>query len=176
MADPKPIPLETVPAALKQAHHYRLLNEPALAESICRDIVAVDVENEVAWITLLLSLTDQFDEKYTHALESAKDALEHMASDFHRFYYEGIIYERWARAQIKKSVPLETIESWMRNAMRLYDQSNDLAPHDDPHPLLRWNTCARFLIDCEASRPKKTTPGSNVRDVHTEFGDDVPFR
>ncbi len=175
MASPKPLPLETVPAALKQAHHYRLLNEPALAESICRDIVAVDDNNEIAWITLLLALTDQFDEKYAHALDHAKECLGKLQTDFHRLYYEGIIYERWARAQQKKSIPLETIESWVRNAMRFYDQSAELAPADDPHPVLRWNTCARYLDEIEQKRPQTNSPGS-MRDMHNEFGDDVPFR
>jgi hypothetical protein len=176
MAAPKKIPIETVDNAMKQAQHYRLLNEPALAESICRDIVAVDEKNGLAWITLLLSLTDQFDVKYTHAVDEAKDALAHLTDEFHKVYYEGILYERWARAQLQKEVPLETIESWTRTAMKLYDQANNLAPKDDPNPLLRWNTCARFLEECEKKKPQTNASPPNLRDLHTEFGEDVPYR
>ena len=57
-----------VPAALERAKHYRLLNEPELAESICRDVVAVEPENRDAQINLLLSITDQFSGRYTNAL------------------------------------------------------------------------------------------------------------
>ena len=37
------------------------LNEPGEAESICRDVLEVDPDNQDALITLLLALTDQFD-------------------------------------------------------------------------------------------------------------------
>ena len=37
-----------------------LLNEPAQAESICKDVLAVDPENQAAVVMLLLALTDQF--------------------------------------------------------------------------------------------------------------------
>ena len=52
---------EAVPAALEKAERYRLLNEPGEAESICRDALEVDPDNQEALVTLLLALTDQFD-------------------------------------------------------------------------------------------------------------------
>ena len=42
MYEPKPIAKQAVPAALEKALRYRLLNEPVEAESICRDVLAVD--------------------------------------------------------------------------------------------------------------------------------------
>ena len=40
-----------VAAALQKAEKYRLLNEPEQAESICRDILAVEPQNqEVLWL------------------------------------------------------------------------------------------------------------------------------
>src|SRR5687768_15181480 len=47
---------DAVPAALKKAEHYRLLNEPMQAESICRDILEVDPGHKQAIITLVLAL------------------------------------------------------------------------------------------------------------------------
>ena len=60
MAEFKSISRDAVPLALKKAERYRLLNEPAQAESVCRDVLAVDPENQHALVTLLLALTDQF--------------------------------------------------------------------------------------------------------------------
>ena len=39
----KPLLVEAVPEALKKAERYRLLNEPDEADSICRDILCVDL-------------------------------------------------------------------------------------------------------------------------------------
>ena len=48
--------------ALAKAERYRLLNEPGEAESICLDVLEVEPDNQEALVTLLLALTDQFDE------------------------------------------------------------------------------------------------------------------
>ena len=40
MSELKPLSNEAIPAALEKAKRYRLLNEPAEAESICLDILA----------------------------------------------------------------------------------------------------------------------------------------
>lgn len=176
MLEPRNIPVETVDVALKQAQHYRLLNEPALAESICRDIIAVDQRHQPAWVTLLLALTDQFDEKRSTAFDQARDALEHLSDEFQRYYYGGIIYERWARAQLKSGLQHEVVDSWMRNAMSSYMMAEELAPPNDPNPLLRWNTCARFLKESEANQPAHAGSVTSIRDVQDEYGDDVPYR
>ena len=39
---------EAVAAALEKALRYRLLNEPAEAESICHDVLRIDPENQHA--------------------------------------------------------------------------------------------------------------------------------
>ena len=51
---------EAIPAALEKALRYRLLNEPAEAESICQDILRIDPENQQALVVLLLALTDRY--------------------------------------------------------------------------------------------------------------------
>ena len=56
----KRISTDAVDRAVDRAEHYRLLNDPEQAESICLDILAVDGGNEPARIALILSLTDQF--------------------------------------------------------------------------------------------------------------------
>ena len=56
----KSIHKDTVKSALKKAVWYRTLNEPLEAESICRDVLAVEPDNQEALATLLLALSDQF--------------------------------------------------------------------------------------------------------------------
>ena len=63
MAEPKLISADGIPAALEKATRYRLLSEPLQAESICRDVLAVDPDNQEATVTLLLALTDEFVEE-----------------------------------------------------------------------------------------------------------------
>lgn len=175
MIEPRRIQAGSIPAALKQAQHYRLLNEPQLAESICRDIVAVEPEHESALITMLLALTDQFDERLALARDQAGGIRDRLPKPFHQAYYGGIIHERWARAQLKQSVPAETIEAWIQLAMQHYQQAAELAPPDDPNPLLRWNTCARLLNELEARLSHRTVQDAE-RQIQAEYGDDVPFR
>ncbi|MEE2900476.1 MAG: hypothetical protein VX815_18600, partial [Gemmatimonadota bacterium] len=62
MSELKPLSADAVPVALAKAEHYRLLNEPEEAESICIDILEVDPEHQKALINLLLARTDQFKE------------------------------------------------------------------------------------------------------------------
>ena len=46
--------------AIAKAELYRSLNEPEEAESICRDILAIDSQHQLAVRLLGLALTDQF--------------------------------------------------------------------------------------------------------------------
>ena len=50
----KTISKDAVPAALERAKQYRLLGDPLEAESICRDILEVEPDNQDALITLLM--------------------------------------------------------------------------------------------------------------------------
>ena len=49
-----------IPEAIAKVELYRYLNEPEEAESICRDILAVDPEHQLARRMLGLAITDQF--------------------------------------------------------------------------------------------------------------------
>ena len=176
MLEPRQISRQSVPTALKQAQHYRLLNEPALAESICRDIIAVVPENEDAWVTLLLSLTDQFVSRHSTAYDQAVEILQHFTGEYKRYYYSVIISERWARAQLSSGLPIESTENWIRKAMTLFMQANELAAADDPNPILRWNSCVRLLnlYNLQAASTGVATQ-SFQRDMEGEYGDDVPL-
>ncbi len=51
----KPISREGIPEAIAKVELYRNLNEPGEAESICRDILAVEPDNQTA-LRLLMTM------------------------------------------------------------------------------------------------------------------------
>src|SRR4029079_1472131 len=91
-----------VPAALEKDHRYRLLNEPTDAESICRDVLAVDPDNQEALVTLVLALCDQLEERMAAAYDQARHALAQLKDEYKRQYYAGILCERRAKAQQRR--------------------------------------------------------------------------
>ena len=56
----KTISPESIAEALSKVALYRSLNKPDEAESICRDILAVEADNQQALRLLGLTITDQF--------------------------------------------------------------------------------------------------------------------
>jgi hypothetical protein len=173
MMVPKRISQTSVPGALEKALRYRLLNEPLEAESICRDVLAVEPDNREALITLLLALTDQFDHATMVTLQMAKDVLESLPGEYEREYYTGIIHERWGKAQLARGMPVGIAIDWLRQAMRDYERAEALRRPDDPDAVLRWNACARFLTRVPQA---DTGTASADRDVTAEYGDDIPTR
>ena len=143
----KPIRAEAIPKALEKAELYRLLNEPAQAESICHDILRVDPANQPALITLLLALTDQFDRGVP--INGSQDLLPRLHGEYERAYYAGIIYERKARAQLDQEIPGAKFVAYelLREAMFWYERAEALRPPDNDDATLRWNACARTIRD-----------------------------
>src|ERR1051326_4613278 len=86
-----------IPAALERAERYRLLNEPAQAESICQDILALDPENRDALVLLILALSDQFNENIIDNQDQAWSLLPRLNDEYLQAYYQGILLERQAR-------------------------------------------------------------------------------
>ena len=152
MGDPNQLPKlmpvspEAVPGALSKAERYRFLNEPWQAESICRDVLAVDPANQAALILLVLSLTDQFEQGVT-----AKEALhivERLPNEYHRAYYSGIIQEREAIALFRRRPEYRSRRAayaLFQNAMEWYRKAQAIRAPDNDEAVLRWNACVRFL-------------------------------
>ena len=173
MAELKRIPKSSASEALEKALRYRMLNEPLPAESICRDVLAVDPGNQEALVNLLLALTDQFDESFVTALDKVEEVLQQIRGEYERAYYEGIMHERWATAQLARNIPANFAADWYRRAMRCYEQAEKLSRPGDPDAILRWNRCARYLERHQVS--DQPDVGMNY-DVDSQFGDDVPLR
>jgi hypothetical protein len=171
MLSVKSIPATAVPAAIEKALRYRLLNEPLEAESICLDVLMAEPANQEALVQLILSRTDLFEEEYAAAFERAKAVLPKLSSDYDRAYYEGVIHERWAKAQTTRHVPSHVMTGWYLHAMKCFERAEKLAEPGNPDAILRWNSCARLLARSEES--ESTADHSITRDIEAEFGEEV---
>lgn len=156
-----------IPKAIEKAQQYRVLNEPWLAESICRDVLAVDDKNQDALATLILALTDQF-ERGTKSHDEAQELLPQLASEYERDYYDGIIHERWAKARFLKGSPSHVAKAGLTDAMACYEKAEAKAPRDNDDALLRYNTCVRLLEHLDDLRPHARPT------VHFEDADGPP--
>ena len=160
MPELKPISIKAVPTALAKAERYRLLNEPGQAESICRDILQVEPDNQDALIMLLLSLADEFDAGECD-LAQAREVLARIKGEFQQAYYAGIVNERWGRAQLRRGAPGYVALGWFVKAMGLYEKAQSLSPPGDDDAVLRWNTCVRLMERDTRLRPREAGQGAS---------------
>jgi hypothetical protein len=147
MFELKALTRDAVPAALGKAERYRLLNEPAEAESICLDVLQIEPDNQHALVTLLLALTDQFADDLGGSSRRAEEILPRLASEYDRLYYAGIISERRAKTLAARDMPggdSQAYEGFLA-AMSFYEKAEARRPAGNDDALLRWNRCARFL-------------------------------
>jgi hypothetical protein len=154
----KAIARDAIPHALDKAERYRLLNDPAQAESICRDVLAADATNQQALRALILALTDQFREPGSgNAAHDARSLIAGLTDEFDRAYYTGIVFERETRAYLaRKSVVRSAAYDGFRHAMEWYERAEQLRAHD-VDAVLRWNSCVR-AIERERLEPEPREP------------------
>src|SRR5450432_3975348 len=125
MAELKTLSPAAIPAALEKAERYRLLNEPAEAESICLDILVADPENQRALIMLLLAVTDRFSKGYGVSDTQAGQLLARVKGEYERAYYAGILAERRAKAKLAQGTPGASHYAYhiLREAMEFYEKA-----------------------------------------------------
>ena len=148
MFELKRLSKDAIPAALDKALRYRLLNEPAEAESICRDVLSIDPDNQQALVTLLLALTDRLDEGYAVGAIQAQEVLSRLRDEYERAYYAGIISERQAKARLHQGHPGagHDAHEFLSEAMSWFEKAETLRPPKNDDALLHWNTCARIIM------------------------------
>jgi hypothetical protein len=151
--DLKSISVQSIPEALAKVERYRLLNEPILAESICLDILAVVPDHQQALISLLLARTDQFPQQLP--AKAAQEILARIKGDYEQAYYAGIIWERVGHARIRQGGTGGGASAYhaLREAMAHYDRAIDFAAPGNDDAILRWNTCARVIMQNPGVRP-----------------------
>ena len=159
MFELKSLSKEGIPAALEKAMRYRLLNEPGEAESICHDVLRIDPRNQEALVILLLALTDRFGKGYAVGVVQAREVLPQLNDEYERAYYAGIICERRAKAQLQQGGlgAARGAYDCLREAMECYEKAEALRPAGNDDALLRWNACARIIME------NKLVPGSDER-------------
>ena len=157
MFELKPLSREAVPAALEKAMRYRLLNEPAEAESICHDVLRVDPGNQEALVTLLLALTDRFGRSYAVGEINTQEVLQQIRDPYEREYYGGIVGERRAKALLQQGGPGCDVHAYefLREAMDAYERAEAIRPPRNDDALLRWNACARLITQNKLTAPSR---------------------
>jgi len=152
----KPISMDTFPAAFERAERYRLMNEPINAESICHDILNIDPNNQQALKILLLALSEQFGNSLYPQYEKTMEILSRLIDEYTRTFCEGVIFERRAKALLKRQ-GLGTSRlayGWFRKAMDSYEKAIELSPSRNDDAILRWNTCARIIMQNPEVEPE----------------------
>jgi len=114
----KPISKAGIAEAIAKAELYRYLNEPEEAESICRDILAVDPHHQLALRFLGLAITDQFG---------------------------ATSYERRAKAQLRNGQAPHIVLPLFERALECFGEAEKIRPMGNDDAILRWNRCVRLL-------------------------------
>lgn len=142
----KPISRDNIPSAISKAEHYRLLNEPAQAESICRDVLSLEPENQRALICLTLALSDQISQE-ANAWSDALSVAGRLTSPYEHAYYSGIVWERRAKARYLAGdrPSTQSVYTWVAKALDWFGKAEAVRPAGNDDALLRWNACVRFL-------------------------------
>lgn len=143
----KPLSTESIPNALRRAEHYRLLNQPRQAESICRDILLVETTNKQALVNLILSITDLFGTNISSSDREARELCSKLDDEYQELYYLGLIEERLGRAALKKAIPRAKYIAYefYHNAMDYYEKAEKIHPPGNEDSILRWNACVRTI-------------------------------
>ena len=137
--------------AVSKAELYRFLNEPGEAESICRDILAVEPDHQVAMRLLALSITDQFTGGPADRHSEAESIFQGMKDPYERLYYTGIVHERRAKALLRSGARPHTVVILFEEAMNCFEHAEKIRPSGNDDAILRWNRCVRLLQSRSAS-------------------------
>jgi len=141
----KPISRSGLAEAISKAEIYRYLNEPEEAESICRDILAVEPDHQLALRLLGLAITDQFTGAVSDHHTEALEIFQNLTDPYERLYYTGILYERRAKAQLAKGPGPHTLRVLLERALSCFQQAEKIRPSGNDDAILRWNRCVRLL-------------------------------
>ena len=131
--------------AISKVEVYRYLNEPGEAESICRDILAVEPDNQAALRLLGLAITDQFNGGMSDRYAEAENVFRSLANEYERIYHCGILHERKAKGQLKAGRFPHTVLPIFEEAMRYFEDAERIRPSNNDDAILRWNRCVRLL-------------------------------
>jgi predicted component of type VI protein secretion system len=159
-----------IAAALAKADKYRELNQPAEAASICRDVLAIDAENQLALRTLGLALTDQFEPSSGARFAEVQEVFARLKDPYERAFYGGLACERQAKAQLEAHLPVHAVRPLFEQALSRYAEAEAIRPAGNDDPVLRWNSCVRTLQGIARSAKSEGEPALDIE------GDFVPHQ
>jgi len=131
--------------ALAKVELYRYLNEPEESESICRDILAVDPQQQLALRLLGLSITDQFAGGVADRCQEAEEAFQRLTDRYEQLYYTGLLQERRAKAQLRAGQMPHAVYPLLERALQCFGEAEKIRPSGNDDAILRWNRCVRLL-------------------------------
>jgi hypothetical protein len=151
----KRISPDSLERALTKAERYRLLNEPGEAESISRDILELEPNNQKALVSLILALSDQIAQRAA-AFDQAAATVDRLESGYERAYYLGLAWERRAKARYQGGGPgsHHYVYEWIVKALGYFEQAEQLRPPGNDDAVLRWNACVRLLSRDQGLKPR----------------------
>ncbi|HVO63825.1 MAG TPA: hypothetical protein VMT53_23075 [Terriglobales bacterium] len=163
----KTISKSGIAQAITKGEIYRYLYEPEETESICRDILAVESDNQVALRMLGLALADQFCGRSSDRCLEAESVFQKLTDPYERLYCTGLLHERKAKAQLRAGEPLRILVPLLENAMACFEQAETIRPEGNDDSILRWNRCARIL---------QNLPNTEVREgpIELDVADGAP--
>ena len=144
-----------IPEAISKTELYRSLNEPEEAESICRDILAVEPEHQLALRLLGLAITDQFCGDTSDRYREVEGLFLRLTDRYEGLYYTGLLHERRAKAQMHVGRSPHTLTPLFEEAMRCFAEAETIRPPGNDDAILRWNRCARLLQSHPGFREEK---------------------
>src|SRR5207245_2256554 len=98
-----------IPEAIAKAELYRYLNEPEEAESICRDILAVDPDHQLARRMLGLAITDQFIGAASDRYLEVQSIFQGLRDPYAKLYYTGLLHERHVKMPLLVGYPPHSV-------------------------------------------------------------------
>jgi tetratricopeptide (TPR) repeat protein len=131
--------------AIEKAELYRALGEPEEAESICRDILAIEPQHQLALRLLGLALTDQFTGTGSDRHFETEKIFQKLSDPYERLYYAAILNERRGKAQLKAGHLPVALLPLFEHALYLYGEAEKIRPAGNDDAILRWNRCVRLL-------------------------------
>jgi tetratricopeptide (TPR) repeat protein len=131
--------------ALAKVELYRYLNEPEESESICRDILAVDPQQQLALRLLGLAITDQFTGGGSDRCREAEEVFQRLSDRYEQLYYRGLLQERRAKAQLRAGQMPHAVYPLLERALQCFGEAEKLRPAGNDDAILRWNRCVRLL-------------------------------
>jgi tetratricopeptide (TPR) repeat protein len=156
----KKISTSGIAEALSKVELYRYLNEPEEAESICRDILAVEPAHQLGLRMLGLSITDQFQGEAFDRYAEVEKIFASLADPYERLYYTGLLCERRVKAQLHAGRHAHALLPLVEQALHCFAEAEKIHPPANDDAILRWNRCVRLL---------QSRPDFDREPEHTSF-------